>query len=404
MKLHLSLLFSLLFTVHIVNAADSTDTIVLDETGVKNLRIETATAEEADFETTAFALAVTEAMPEKRSTLSSRIPGRVAETHLKVGTFVTKGEKLALIESRQPGDPPPTVWLTAPADGTVLSVGTVLGSPVEPSDTLADIADLGTIFVVATVPQAIAAKVKQGTQARIRFPIRPDKEYMATLLKFAACACPDPACALGQDVSTRSNDKETADRTSAGVLFTLKNPDNSLRPGMNAEVQIILDQRKNVLSIPRAALQGEASKRFVYVKHFDLPNAFIRTPVQTGEMNDRFVEIVSGLFPADEVVTRGAYSLSFAGGGSVSLKEALDAAHGHEHAADGSEPIEGVTANKPTGETDAHDDSHKEASPVWKYVSGVLLLLLIASFFTKLRPASQDDEAGSAANSNPKGH
>jgi len=54
-------------------------------------------------------------------------------------------------------------------------------------------------------------------------------------------------------------------------------------------------------------------------------------------MNDRFVEITSGLFPADEVVTRGAYSLSFAGASSVSLKEALDAAHGHEHAADGSE-------------------------------------------------------------------
>jgi membrane fusion protein, heavy metal efflux system len=391
MKLHLSLLCSLLFTVSNNHAAESTDTIVLDETGVKNLRIETATAEEADFETTAFALGVTEAMPQKRSTLSSRIPGRVAETNLKVGTFVTKGEKLALIESRQPGDPPPTVWLTAPADGTILSVGTVLGSPVEPCDTLADIADLGTIFVVATVPQAIAAKVKQGTQARIRFPIRPDKEYTATLLKFAACACPDPACALGQDVSTRSNEKENVDRTSAGVLFTLENPDNTLRPGMNAEAQIILDQRKNVLSIPRAALQGEPSNRFVYVKHFDLPNAFIKTPVQTGEMNDRFVEIISGLFPADEVVTRGAYSLSFAGGGNVSLKEALDAAHGHEHAADGSE----LTADKKaetgaTEDTEAHD--HEGSSPVWMYVSGVLALLLVASFFGKKRGAPSDAE------------
>jgi len=34
--------------------------------------------------------------------------------------------------------------------------------------------------------------------------------------------------------------------------------------------------------------------------------------VQVGEINDRFVEITSGLLPADEVVTRGAYSLSFA--------------------------------------------------------------------------------------------
>ena len=39
----------------------------------------------------------------------------------------------------------------------------------------------------------------------------------------------------------------------------------------------------------------------------------------------------------DDVVVEGAYSLNFAGGGSLSLKEALDAAHGHEHNEDGSE-------------------------------------------------------------------
>ena len=393
MKLHFLILFSLISSIH---AATNSDTIILDEIGVKNLRIETAVAEEADFETTAFALAVTEAMPEKRSTLSSRIPGRVAQTNLKVGTYVTKGEKLVLIESRQPGDPPPTVWLTAPADGTILSVGTVLGSPVEPSDTLADIADLGTIFVVATVPQVIAAKIKQGTQARIRFPIRPDKEYIATLLKFAACACPDPACALGQDVSTRSNDKENVDRTSAGVLFTLKNPDNTLRPGMSAEAQIILDQRKNVLSIPRSALQGEASKRFVYVKHFDLPNAFIKTPVQVGQMNDRFAEIVAGLFPADEVVTKGAYSLSFAGGGSgVSLKEALDAAHGHEHAEDGGELTPEKRAEmeaKKRAASGLPPETSSGASRVWIYVSGGLFLLLLASLFTRKSSNTQPED------------
>ena len=113
------------------------------------------------------------------------------------------------------------------------------------------------------------------------------------------------------------------------------------------------------MSVPRAALQGDASNRFVYVKHFDLPNAFIKTPVQVGQMNDRFVEIISGLLPADEVVTRGAYSLSFAGGGSVSLKEALDAAHGHEHAADGSEltPEEKAAEQPGTGRR-SHDHDH----------------------------------------------
>ena len=59
---------------------------------------------------------------------------------------------------------------------------------------------------------------------------------------------------------------------------------------------------------------------------------------------------------------------------------------------------------KPEPIQQAHGDSHKEASPIWKYASGVLLLLLIASFFTKLRPVSSGEEEKSASNTNPKGH
>src|SRR5690606_33408645 len=99
--------------------------------------------------------------------------------------------------------------------------------------------------------------------------------------------------------------------------------------------------------------------RFVYVKDVDLPNAFIKTPVVVGQTNERLVEIVQGLGPSDEVVTQGAYSLAFAGGGTASLKEALDAAHGHAHNPDGSE----ITAD---AEHD-HDHVHEE-SPFWMIV------------------------------------
>lgn len=240
------------------SAAPATEPVILTEQGVKNLGIRTAVVEEADFELTTFALGRTEAIPENRAILSSRIPGRVAETKLKIGAFVEKGEKLVLLESRQPGDPPPSIWLTAPASGTIISVNTSLGAPVEASDSLAEIADLSTIYLIATMPQATAGKIKQGTQARVRFPIRPDKEYTATLLKYAACPCPDPACALGQNLSTRS-DEDEVDLNTAGVVFTVENPDNQLRRGMNAECTIIMEKREGVLSVPREAIQDRKS-------------------------------------------------------------------------------------------------------------------------------------------------
>jgi multidrug efflux pump subunit AcrA (membrane-fusion protein) len=365
----------------VFSAAPATEPVILTEQGVKNLGIRTAVVEEADFELTTFALGRTEAIPENRAILSSRIPGRVVETKLKIGAFVEKGEKLVLLESRQPGDPPPSIWLTAPASGTIISVNTSLGAPVEASDSLAEIADLSTIYLIATMPQATAGKIKQGTQARVRFPIRPDKEYNATLLKYAACPCPDPACALGQNLSTRS-DEDEVDLNTAGVVFTVENPDNQLRRGMNAECTIIMEKREGVLSVPREAIQGSPSSRHVYVKHMTIPNAFDRVNVTTGITSGDRVEIIDGLFPGDEVVTRGSYSLGFAGGGSgVSLKEAMDAAHGHDHNEDGSEmtPEQKAAAAKAGGgDDDAHSGEGISTREILLMVStGILALMLV---------------------------
>lgn len=383
-----SCIAALLFSIPAVRAADTAGPVILTELGVKNLGLETVVVEEADFERTTFALARTEALPEKRSVLSSRIPGRVVESRLKVGAYVAKGEKLVLLEGRQPGEPPPTVWLTAPADGTIIAVNTSLGAPVEPTDILAEIADLGTLYLIATLPQAVAGKVGPGTEARVHFPLRPDRKYTATLLQFAACPCPDPACALGQTINSRSGGSEEGDRSTAGVIFTLENPDNQLRPGMNAECAIVMEKRPGVLSVPREAVQGRPANRHVYVKNQTLSNAFDRVAVQTGMTGGDRVEIVAGLFPGDEVVTRGSYSLGFAGGGGgPSLKEAMDAAHGHDHNEDGSEKAPGVSAedaNKsPNAGGHAHGGSAGGGREIFFMSATAILALLLV--LTSLR-------------------
>lgn len=393
MKIELYFCAALLLYPGLANTA-SAEPVILTEQGIKNLGLETVAVEEADFENTTFALGRTEAIPENRSVLSSRISGRVAENRIRIGAFVEKGEKLLLLESRQPGDPPPSIWLTAPADGTIISVNAKLGAPVEPTDSLAEIADLRTIYLVATMPQAIAGKISQGTQARIRFPIRPDKAYIGTLLKYTACPCPDPACALGQDVSTRTEKEEAANLNTAGVIFTLDNPDNQLRPGMTAECTIIMEKRTGVLSVPRDALQGGPSNRHIYVKHQTIPNAFDRVSVQTGLENDERVEIIDGLFPGDEIVTRGSYSLGFTGSGGPSLKEALDAAHGHEHNEDGSEMTQEQKASK---NTDDHDHDHAGVESGSREIffmisTGILAILLLVTSLRRRQPADETAE------------
>lgn len=362
----------------ITQAEDSkrkANTIVLDETGVKNLRIETIEVEETTFEETIFALGQLDVLPGKRAVLSSRIPGRAFSVLALPHQNVDEGDELMWVESRQPGDPPPTIMLPSPMSGLISKVDIAVGQPVSPDQVLMEIVDLTIIEATASVPQHLAGKLAVGQKAHIRIATQMDKVIEAKIAHIGAYA---------------DNKEGTIE-----AAFHLPNEDLHLRPGMRSEFNIVMGQRENVVSVPRGALQGEASNRFVYVKDFDLPNAFVKTQVQVGEMNDRFVEITSGLLPADEVVTRGAYSLSFAGASSVSLKEALDAAHGHEHAEDGGELTPEKRAEieaKKRAASGLPPQTESPANPLWMYASAVLFVLLLISLFTR-RSGAADDES-----------
>ncbi len=354
----LSLTAILIGSAFAVSPPRNQNTIVLDEIGVKNLGIETVSAEETIFESTIPVLGEIEHTCESHSILSSRIAGKIIEAVVHKGDFVKKGDVMLRIESRQPGDPPPIIELKAPADGLVIRSDGHLGAPVEPDKELMEILDLTNVWAVARVPQHQAALLKEGLTARIRIPALGTEEIVSTFL--------------------RLNTDEEPNPSTVNAIFELPNPDTKLRPGMRAELSLIASKRENVLSVPRAALQGDRSNRFVFIKDYELENAFVRVPVIVGETTDERVEISSGLFPGDDVVVKGAYALSFAGKGTASLREALDAAHGHPHNEDGTEmSAEEIAAS---GGDHGHDHGHEGISPLVVFLTitcGVLLMLLI---------------------------
>ena len=362
---HSLFLFLILIAVGFSFAADSgrkANTIILDQTAVQNLRLELVATTEETFETTVFAIGRIEEISANRSALASRIPGRVIELNAHVGDEVEQGQVLAVIESRQPGDPPPSIELKALQGGLVVDTHARIGEPVEPDSDLLDISDRSSVWAVARIPEPEAANIVPGTKARIRIPALGETFIEATLDRYGVEANREAGTLEG--------------------IFVLDNSEGRLQPGMRVEFSIITRSRKNVMAVPREAIQGDPTKRVVFVEDFELPNAFVRAPVVLGEENDRYVEIINGLFPGDEVVTRGSYALSFAGSGSgISLKEALDAAHGHEHAEDGSELTDEQRAAK-EAENEGATES-KELSPalksgalIWAGVATLLCLIL----------------------------
>jgi multidrug efflux pump subunit AcrA (membrane-fusion protein) len=369
MKLHPLLLIALLVPACLLRAAGDpkrvANTVILDESSLKNLGIETVEAEEIAFEESIFSLGRIEVLPGKKAVVSSRIPGRVFSVLALPDQEVDEGEELMWVESRQPGDPPPTVMLAAPMAGLIAKVNVAVGQPISPDQTLIEIVDLSVVEAAAHVPEHLAGKLKKGLKARIRVPGFPDQVFEADLAHLGAYG--------------------NADSGTLEAAFHVQNPDRLLRPEMRAEFNIVVGTREGVMSIPREAVQGDAGGRFVFIKDYELENAFVKTAVRLGAENAEFVEVLSGLLPGDEVVTKGGYSLTFAGKGSVSLREALDAAHGHPHNDDGTE----MTKEQLAGQTGDHDHDHPETSDwntktiFFASTNALLLLLILINGFVK---------------------
>ncbi|MEM7602870.1 MAG: efflux RND transporter periplasmic adaptor subunit [Verrucomicrobiota bacterium] len=216
--------------------------LILDDVAVANLGIETVEVMETEFVSTVFAIGRTEEIPSRRSSLSSRIAGRVKRIDVFEGDAVIKGQVLATIESRQPGNPPPSISLKAPADGLVIHSHIHLGEPVTPDSDLMEISDRRRLWAVAKIPERDVPALKPGkTRARIRIPALGDERIEATLVRFGV----------------------VADRL-AGTLdgiFELPNEDLALQPGMRAEFSIITEVREWVTAVPREAMQRVTAKK-----------------------------------------------------------------------------------------------------------------------------------------------
>ncbi|MBS0657219.1 MAG: efflux RND transporter periplasmic adaptor subunit [Verrucomicrobia bacterium] len=353
------------------------NTVLLDENGVANLGLKTTEVEEQTFEETVFALGRIEPEPLRRGVVTSRIPGRLIELKLQAGDRVAAGDVVARLESRQPGDPPPIIALRAANAGIVTTAEARLGEPIEPDKVIMEITDLTQVLAIARVPEHQTARLSVGTKAHIRVSAVPGETFEGELIRFGTSA-----------------DRE---RGTVDAVFRLPTGGStSLRPGMRAEFSIVLSKREGVMAVPRAALQGDNMDRFVYVKDYELKNAYVKTAVRVGMMNDRFVEVVSGLVPGDQVVTQGAYSLAFAGKGSVSLKAALDAAHGHEHNEDGTE----VTAEQKAargGAAGGHDHAKSEGMSLVTILSLTANALLAAFLVMRRRREPEDAPPGAQA-------
>ena len=148
------------------------------------------------------------------------------------------------------------------------------------------------------------ARVKKAKNINLTVPAFPGRVFTGKIVYLGATL----------DESTRTVKLRSA----------IPNPDHDLKPGMFAEVSIVVGSHQDALAIPQEAVLTEGDVQFVFVKEGE---DYHRHDVEVGHHNEAgFVAVFSGIPEGAEVVVQGHHEIK-----SRLLMKASDPHAGHTH-------------------------------------------------------------------------
>jgi len=142
--------------------------------------------------------------------------------------------------------------IVAPMDGTIVAIVTEEGQTVnanQSAPTIVKLAQLDTMTIKAEISEADVMKVQEGQTVYFTTLGNTDKKIYAKLRQV------EPA---PNSINTETNTSSSTSGSAVyyNALFDVPNEDGKLRIDMTAQVYIVLDEARNVLTVPAAAIQG----------------------------------------------------------------------------------------------------------------------------------------------------
>ncbi|MFZ5736483.1 MAG: efflux RND transporter periplasmic adaptor subunit [Pseudomonadota bacterium] len=182
------------------------------------------------------------------------------------------------------GRPHNVVTISTPTGGVIKTLDVRAGMTLTAGQTLAEVNDLGTVWLNAAVPEAIAG------------PLRPGQTVQATLAAF-------PGETLSGSVSAILPQTQADSRTLT-VRIELPNRGGRLRPGMFATVSFG-GSAQPALLVPSEALI-RTGKRTLVMLALD-KGRYRPAEVQTGRESGGDTEILAGLNEGEKIVASGQF-------------------------------------------------------------------------------------------------
>lgn len=182
------------------------------------------------------------------------------------------------------GRPRTTITIASPIGGSIRSLGVRTGMSVMAGQTLAEINGLGTVWLDAAVPEAVAGGMKPGQRVEASLAAFPGETFRGR-------------------VSAVLPEAESASRTLT-VRIELANRNGRMRPGMFASVTFAGGEHSALL-VPSEAIIA-TGKRSIVMLALD-KGRYRPAEVRTGRQDSGQTEILAGLAEGEKVVTSGQF-------------------------------------------------------------------------------------------------
>lgn len=197
--------------------------------------------------------------------------------------------------------------IVAPMDGTVVAVVTEEGrtvNAVQAAPTIIKVAQLDTVTITAEISEADVVRVRPDMPVYFTILGEQKRRHKAVLRSIEPVPLDQQ-----KEGSTQTTVSSSTNAVYFNAQFDVANPEGKFRPGMTAQVSVVLRTAADALSIPAAAL-GERGKGGVFtvrVLEGEGPTArVVDRSVKVGLNNRVNVEVLEGLKEGEQVVTSEA--------------------------------------------------------------------------------------------------
>ena len=160
-----------------------------------------------------------------------------------------------------------------------------IGAEIRERQKIISIPDPTEMKVGVKVHETWVDKIDAGQKTKIKVAAFPDEDFTGEVLKKAPMA--DPENWMNPDLKVYSTD------------VCIDGEHDFLKTGMTAKVEIIIQELKDVVSVPIQAVINKEGKKICYVVG---PGGTEQREVETGAFNSDFVEIKKGLAKGEKVL------------------------------------------------------------------------------------------------------